>query len=376
MQAYYKTVAALTAALTVPVMGMVVPSRGSEAAPVPAAVTPPGTTIDAKLRAETLDGLIKLLNDSYVFPETAKKMEAALRERAKSGAYDKVTGGEEFARLLTEDLQAVSHDKHLRVRFSADPLPPDGRPVDAAPTAEEREETRRWGAARNFGFEKVERLTGNVGYMDLRMFFAPDLAGETCAAAMSFLANTDAVILDLRGNGGGEPEMVALVCSYFFGAEPVHLNDIYWRPTNKTQQHWTLSNVPGKRLTGKDVYVLTSGRTFSGAEECTYNLKNLKRATIVGETTGGGAHPGGTRRASAHFAAFVPMGRAISPITKTNWEGTGVAPDVAVPAAEALKVAHAAALRKIIDRTTDAVRKAALQQALKAIEGDNPAAKS
>jgi C-terminal processing protease CtpA/Prc len=141
--------------------------------------------------------------------------------------------------------------------------------------------------------------------------------------------------------------MVALISSYLFGPDPVHLNDLYFRPDDSTHQWWTLPHVPGQRYEGKPVYILTSKRTFSAAEEFAYNLKSLKRATIVGETTGGGAHPGGTRRINDHFAVFVPSGRAINPITKTNWEGTGVTPDLPVAADLALKTAHLAALKTI-----------------------------
>ena len=156
-------------------------------------------------------------------------------------------------------------------------------------------------ASINFGFEKVERLKGNVGYIDLRGFTPAEFSAETIVAAMNFVANTDALIFDLRQNGGGDPATVALLSSYLFGPEPVHLNSLYWREGDTTHQWWTLPFVPGKRYAGKDVYVLTSKRTFSAAEEFTYNLKNLKRATIIGETTGGGAHPGGPRRINEHF---------------------------------------------------------------------------
>ena len=200
----------------------------------------------------------------------------------------------------------------------------------------------------NGGFEKVERLQGNVGYVDFRFFGQHPIAFKAVDSAFAFLQNTDALIIDLRQNGGGSPEMVAYICSYLFGDEPVHLNDLYFRPSNETRQYWTSPSVPGPRYLDKPVYVLTSSRTFSGAEECSYNLKNLKRATIVGETTGGGAHPGGSERLSDYFTAFIPSGRAINPITKTNWEGTGVEPDIKVAAAEALKTAHADAVGKLL----------------------------
>jgi C-terminal processing protease CtpA/Prc len=155
--------------------------------------------------------------------------------------------------------------------------------------------------------------------------------------------------------------MVALISSYLFGDKPVHLNDLYWRKGDKTEEFWTKPAAAAKKY-DKDVYVLTSKRTFSGAEEFSYNLKNLKRATIIGETTGGGAHPGGMVRLNEHFGVFIPTGRAISPITKTNWEGTGVEPDVKVPKELALKVAYVSALTKVIEKTPEEGRRKALKE--------------
>lgn len=155
---------------------------------------------------------------------------------------------------------------------------------------------------------------------------------------------------------------MAFACSYLFDSR-THLNDLYWRKGDRTEQFWTQDSVPGRRFgQAKPVFVLTSADTFSAAEEFSYNLKNLKRATLVGETTGGGANPGDLYRLTAHFGIFVPNGRAISPITHTNWEGTGVAPDVAAPAAQALEVAHGLALDRLIAEETDAARKASLQK--------------
>ncbi len=313
-------------------------------------VEQPDLTIEAKVRAEVIEGVIKNLNQSYVFPETARKMESAIRDRLSKKEYDQITSAKAFAAKLTADLQEVSRDKHLRVRYSHEPIRVrENRP----PTPEEIEEFRRSGQRVNFGFEKVERLGGNIGYLEMMGFFDAGMGGETAAAAMSFLANSDALIIDLRRNGGGSPAMVALVSSYLFD-DTVHLNDLYFRPSDSTRQWWTLPHVPGRRFGGKkDVYVLTSNRTFSAAEEFTYNLKNIKRATIIGETTGGGAHPGGNQRVQEHFSVFVPSGRAINPITKTNWEGTGVKPDVEVPASAALKTAQLMALKKLAEKTTD-----------------------
>jgi len=319
----------------------------------------PDMTIDASTRKEVIDSLLKQLNAVYVFPETAAKMEQAVRERAGRGEYEKITSAKEFAGRLTEDLQAVSRDKHLRVRYTHRAVPENGGRRE--PSAEEREQYRREMGRMNFGFEKVERLPGNVGYVDYRGFMAAEATRDTAAAVFNFLANTDALIIDLRRNGGGSPETVALLSSYLFGPEPVHLNSLYWREGDRTQEFWTLKEVAGRRYGNKDVYVLTSGRTFSGAEEFSYNLKSLKRATIVGETTGGGAHPGGGHRLHPHFGVFIPAGRAINPVTKTNWEGTGVEPDVKVPADQALKVAHLSAVKKQIERETDEDLKGALR---------------
>jgi hypothetical protein len=307
----------------------------------------PDMPIDAQTAHEVVEAVVKALNAEYVFPETASKMEKAVRERLDKKEYEGISSSKEFAKALTDHLQEVSKDKHLRVVYSYGPVripPSPEKPGRADPT-----EIRAAGDAINYGFDKVERLPGNVGYLELRGFFPAEFGGETAAAAMNFLANSDALIIDLRRNGGGAPSMVALLCSYLFAPEPVHLNDLYFRPDDSTHQWWTLPYVPGKRYEDKPVYLLTSSRTFSAAEEFTYNLKNLKRATIVGETTGGGAHPGGVKRVGEHFGVFVPSGRAINPVSKTNWEGTGVAPDMDVPADHALKTAHLAALKKVVE---------------------------
>ena len=334
----------------------------------------PDLTIDAATRTKVIDGILKRLNDSYVFPEVAKKMEQSIRERVSNKEYDQITSAKEFSQRLTTDLQAVSKDKHLRVRYSHNPIPERGPRRE--PSAEEREQEKRELAWMNYGFNKVERLPGNIGYVEFRGFMAPILGADTVAAAMNFVNGTDALIFDMRQNGGGDPAMVALICSYLFGPEPVHLNDLYWREGNRTDEFWTKKEVPGKRYLNKDVYVLTSKRTFSGAEEFTYNLKNLKRATIIGETTGGGAHPGGGFRISEHFGMFVPTGRAISPITKTNWEGTGVTPDVDVPADQALLTAQVMALKKLLTTTQNPNVKAGMQNQIEKLEKELSVLKS
>ena len=314
---------------------------------------PPGTKlsdlnykIDAATRTRVIDGAIAQLNEFYVFAETAKKMADAVKAKQKKGDYDSITDGDAFAKMLTDNFQEVSHDKHLRMNFSPAPLP--DRP-DGPPNAEDRARYRKDMKRMNCGFEKVEILSGNVGYLKFNFFADPDVCGSTAVAAMNFLANVDAIIFDLRENGGGDPKMIAFLSTYLF-SEPTHLNDIWERKDDSTHQYWTLPYVSGKRLDGKPAYVLTSKQTFSGAEEFSYNLKNLKRATLIGETTGGGAHPVSGHRIDAHFMIGVPFARAINPISKTNWEGTGVEPDVKVPAPDALTTAQKLAAEKLASK--------------------------
>ncbi|HKX26679.1 MAG TPA: S41 family peptidase [Blastocatellia bacterium] len=314
---------------------------------------PPGMTaadmdrkIDAATRASVIDGAVAKLNEYYVFPETAKKMAEAVQARLKSGAYDAVTSGEEFATTLTNDLQAVSHDKHLRVNFMPRPLPKTDPGAPSAPSPAEVAQRKAQIQRNNCAFEKVERLPSNLGYLKFNGFSDPEICAPTVAAAMNFLAHVDALIIDLRTNGGGDPQMVAHICSYLF-AERTHVNDLYNRKEDKTTEFWTSKEVPGARLADQPVFVLTSKRTFSGAEEFAYNLKNLKRATIIGETTGGGAHPVSGHRIDDHFMIGVPFARAINPISKTNWEGTGVEPDIKVSAGDALEIAKKMAAEKI-----------------------------
>ena len=215
---------------------------------------PPGTAvsdltfkIDAATRTRVIDNAIAQLNEFYVFPETAKKMGEAVKARQKKGEYDSLTDGDAFAKMLTDNFQEVSHDKHLRVNFSPAPMPdrPEG-PPDPEALALYRKDMERM----NCGFDKVEILSGNVGYLKFGMFADPEVCGPTAVAAMNFLANVDAIIFDLRENGGGDPKMIAFLSTYLFSG-PTHLNDLWERKGDSTHQYWTLPYVPGKRLDGK-----------------------------------------------------------------------------------------------------------------------------
>ena len=321
--------------------------------------------IDAATRQQVLDGAIAHMQRGYIFEEVADKMAAALRAHATAGAYDAITNGADFAALLTTHLRDVSKDKHLRILFNAAGI------AGTQPPTTDEERARRAAAERrgNYGLHRVERLDGNVGYIELRGFSGSQDAGQAVTAAMNLLANTDALIFDLRRNGGGSPVTIGFISSYLFDTR-VHLNDFYVRETGRRQSFHTSETVEGRRYgQSKPVYILTSNRTFSAAEEFTYNLKHLKRATIVGETTGGGAHPGGVRRITDHFGIWLPTGRAINPITGTNWEGVGIAPDIAVDPAEALRAAHLDALKKIRTTATDVLHRTELDRAIATLEG-------
>lgn len=324
-----------------------------------AAQSPP---LDPVERAAAVAGVARQIESGYVDAEVGEKMAAAVRRRAAAGEYGRVADGHELARLLTAHLREAGRDLHVAVHFSPEPLPPEpaGR---TEPGPEERERFARDLARDNYGFRRIEILPGNVGYIRFDLFAPPEFAGDTYAAAMAFVAGTDALIIDLRENGGSiSPDAIPMLATWFF-ERPTHLIDLKWNTEPTPRQLWTWAHVPGRRYLEKPVYILTSRRTFSGAEEFAYDLKNLGRATIVGDTTGGGANPGGTRRASDHFAVFVPFGRVTSPVTGTNWEGVGVAPDIAVSPAKALLTARLEAVRTLRAATSDERQRGALAAA-------------
>lgn len=314
----------------------------------------------AASRQQLIDSVITAVNTSYVFPDLAKQAEAALRAQHRRGAYDALTSARQLSEALTRELQATTRDRHLRVTYSEDAIP-ETRP-QSSPSTDERAGRLAMLRAQNFGVEKIERLPFNIGYLDLAAFMSARDSAETLGAAMTVLAHTDALIIDLRNNWGGDSGTVTLLASYLFD-QRTRLNDFYYREGDRLEQRWTADAVPGLRYgQKKDVYILTSRETFSAAEDFTYALKNLKRATVVGETTGGGANPGVDRRLLPHFSMFMPLGRAVSPVTQANWEGVGVAPDVGVCAADALATAQVAILKKMTQSEKDSGQLAALAQ--------------
>jgi hypothetical protein len=308
--------------------------------------------LEPNAQAEIIQNLSEKLRAYYVFPDVAEQICIRLQQYLADGEYAGIEEGEFFAVALTVHMQGVSQDEHLWVRWHPEPLPDHDGPMYKS--QEWMEERRQEARLDNYGLHKVERLPGNVGYLDIHYLHRAEWGGDTAVAAMNFLANANALIIDLRQCLGGTPGMVALICSYLFGEEPVHLNSIYWRDEDVTQQYWTLPHVPGQRLGDKPVYILISEDTFSGGEEFAYDLQTRQRATIVGEGTDGGAHAGASYRLHPHFEVFIPIGRAINPVTQGNWGRWGVVPDVPVPQEQALEVAYRMALKAIIERFGEA----------------------
>jgi hypothetical protein len=313
-----------------------------------ATAQPAAPRLSASERGEVLHTLEAKLGAHYVFPDVAAHLTTALPDKA--AAYAGAATGPELADLLTRDLRAIGNDKHFLVFYDPDFHADEGQ--DAIPSAEDLARQRVETAEHAFGIEKVQRLPGNIAYVELRGFGPTALVASAYASTLALVQGSDALILDLRRNGGGSPTSVALWMSWFFAqGDERHLNDIFTRSTGETQQFWTTTSV-GERY-AKPVYVLISPRTFSGGEECAYDFQTQKRATLVGETSGGGANAGDRFSLGHGLVVNIPTARAINPVTHTNWEHVGVKPDVEVPAAQAQQAAYVAILRAQVARVTD-----------------------
>jgi C-terminal processing protease CtpA/Prc len=284
---------------------------------------------------DIVEAALARITAGYVFPERADAIGAAIRRRMVDGEYEQLTDTE-LCEKVTAHLQEVCPDKHLRLLWTEEPQSLDEEPESAA-----QERFDRMARTLNFGIARVERLDDNVGYLDLRLIATAAQGGTAFAAAMQLVANTEALVIDLRACRGGSPEGVQLWCSYFFPGDDLHLNDIYERENDSVRQYWTLGHLGAPRYLDRPVTVLTSGFTFSGGEELAYNLQTQRRATLVGETTRGGAHPTARFAVSPHVTVTVPTARSINPVTGTNWEGVGVVPDVPAAADDALETALA-----------------------------------
>ena len=294
------------------------------------------TTLSEAYKKETIEKLSVLIQDFYIYPDIAKKTSEHLFKQYEAGYFDKYKDNETFATVLTESVQSVNKDKHMRIMSN--------KPYIAPQNTLEAKSAHRMGQINNYrsinhGFTELKILEGNVAYLDLRMFAPMERAKEMADAYMKLLSLSDAVIIDLTHNGGGDPYMVQYLCSYFFD-KILHLNSLYYREGDRTEEFWTLEKVEGKKLVDIPLFIMIGEETFSGAEEFSYNMQTQKRATLIGQTSAGAANPGGTRGINEHLSVFIPSGRAINPITNTSWEGVGVQPEIHTKKEATLEQAH------------------------------------
>lgn len=271
------------------------------------------TPLTDRFKMETISQLTILLNDNYIFPAIAEQTTIHLNKKVSEGWLNTIPSIDSFSKALTTEIYSISTDKHIRLRPSKMPLP--ARLTDIGVK----------------GFKEAKVLDGNIGYIDIRLFVPG--AESVIDSIMKIIEPASAVIIDVRNNAGGFPEMVQYLCSYFI-SKKILLNSLYNRTANTSREFWTVA-VKGKPLPDVPVYILTSSATFSAGEEFCYDMQTQKRATIIGETTGGGANPGRVFNINAELDIFIPLSRAINPVTGTNWEGVGVKPDIIVPSKDA-----------------------------------------
>ena len=336
------------------------------------------STPDVSRRVEVAAALIEKVAAWYVFPDVADRVRHDIAGRLGKGDYDLPNTPETFCKALTADLRQITGDKHLFVWFRAEEaLDPSGSPEQARPPDQtrRREDDAERSRQRNFSFHRTECLRGNIGYLDIRGFEPPRIAGATAVAAMNFLANTNALIVDLRRNGGGDPAMVALISSYFFEGDPVHLNSLYWRASDSTHQYWTLPYVPGPRYGKKPVYLLIGPQTFSAAEEFAYNLKNSPACHARRGDNGRRRKSGGRTSTRTRVRSLHPQREGHQPDHRDELGRCRHLPDVPVPADQALGAAHRTALRALLaasDEATPGPLRATVEEALRELTQMKP----
>jgi len=301
-----------------------------------------------------------LAENLYVYPGVGEQVAQVLAAGLAEGRYP--ADERQLAAAVTADLQSVNGDKHLRLLYHDEPI---GH-LEPGDDAEEYATVARWAQQTCGGVASVQRLAGNVGYLDLQPILFPAVIGaELITSSLSVAAATEALIIDVRQCLGGEPAMAAFLISYLWDHDPVQLTGLQERRDDRPRQSWTLPYVPGRRFgKTKPVYVLTSATTFSGGEQLAYDLQQLGRAVIIGETTRGGGHAREGFRVHPHLEATISVAAAVSPVSGTSWEGTGVTPDIPTPAAQARDRAHRLALEQVI--TADGPQAAEARSALTA----------
>jgi retinol-binding protein 3 len=316
--------------------------------------------LDTKLVQDTIKSVGAIIRDEYFDAELAASVNDSLQERVKQGRYADATTTGKLAANLTKDLLELTHDKHLAVEARR------SGPSENKFNGVSDESRETVGRRANFGLQRVEVLSGNVAYLKLNSFYRPNEAREVISAAMRTIRNADALILDLRDNGGGSPDTVAFFASYFFSKQQLPLFKIVPRSGEKRVYETEFAELP-ECNEGRPMYVLTSARTFSAGEGMAFLLQERRRAEVVGETTAGAANPGRSYRVNEHFDVTVPNGRIHTVLDGKNWEGDGVIPDVKVTADDALRTAHVRALSHLLKQTNDENWRDTLQEYVKAL---------
>jgi len=308
--------------------------------------------LNSKSRAEIIKNISQILLDNYVFPDTAIKMSNCILKKLKQGEYNKITAPVAFSDALTNDLYSIYRDGHMLVQFDPKELTPEPIDTSTSHKASNEDQFKKIKLA-NFGLKKVEILNGNIGYICFDHFWADSIYGkETVKAALQFVSYTNALIIDLRNCGGGSEETVNMISGYFL-EKSTHLNDMFDRRANSTTKYWTKPDSTFTKMIKMPLYILTNNKTFSASEMFCYGLQSIKRAIIIGETTGGGAHGTYSQGVSNGFRLYIPYSTAISPITKTSWEKVGVKPEIETSSDKALETAEMKIYDNLISNTKD-----------------------
>jgi len=313
--------------------------------------------LSPKEKREAVLAIAETYERRYVFPDIGKKMADHIRGKMEAGQYDALLGGRELGRQVTEDLQTLSADRHVWVTHSPERILRQKNTDPQILAQEELESARRY----NFGFKELRVMSGNVGYLKITSFSGSPEALDVAAGAMRFLANCDAIIMDLRANPGGDSAMAQFLASYFLGDEPVLLDEFHFRGDGRIKQVWSLPYVPGKKPVRADLYILTDGYTFSAAEGLAYDLQALEKAVIAGTPSAGGAHSVEFHTVLDSFMLMIPVAFSRNPVTGTNFQGKGVQPDIKASGETAVQQVQLQALEKRIEKASDPGRKAELE---------------
>jgi len=312
----------------------------------------PDMKLSAQTKSELIAQVLQQLRSKYVFPEVAARMETAIRDHVTDGDYITITSARQFAERLQSDLRAISRDQHLELAYSYEPIPLQNPNQEEKIDPERLARIRYKGGLVNYWFKNADVLPGNIGYLRFDGFFPlKDGGRETADSAMVFLQHTSALIIDLRANRGGDPAVGLLLMGYLFD-KPMHLGDFLSRPDSSKTENWIYPHTAEAKYSG-DVYILVSGETISAAEGFAYDLKNARRAIVIGERTAGAAHPAFDYRVNEHFALTIPTSRYVDAVTGTDWEDTGVVPDILASKEQALETAEWTALQKLVREHPD-----------------------